>query len=124
MEMDEAKKLIKKIKADTVAGKLEWEMTELNPNIDVEEKYQVPLTTAKKDYHVQTVLKDTAVAHLQMQGELYYFWVESEGEIAQLRGELYRSPEMSHEMIELAKAIHTERGYKLKDLIDEYLEDK
>ena len=124
MEMDEAKALIKKIIADTKSGKLEWERAELSQNIEVKEEYQIPLTAVKKDYHFQAVLKDTAVAHLQMQGELYYFWVESEGEIAQLFGELYRSPEMTDLMIQLAMEIRAESRYKLKDLIDDYLADK
>jgi len=124
MDVEQAKRLIKKITADTKSGVLEWEKAELSKNIEVKEEFQVPLTAAKEDYHFQAVLKDTAVAHLQMQGEQYYFWVESEGDIAQLEGSLYRSPELSSNMIDLAFAIHEKTKFKLKNLIEDYLEDK
>ena len=61
MEMDEAKRLIKKITEDTKAGKLEWERAELSKNIEIKEEFQIPLTAVKADYHFQAVLKDTAV---------------------------------------------------------------
>lgn len=103
---DVAEPLVRKLVADTLSGAIIWERQEVDNNVEIPKEMQVPLTTARVDYHFSAELGNSTVCHFQHQNSLYFVWlVNDKGGFAYFSGGLYEMPGFSAGIIDLANAI-------------------
>ena len=125
MNDSEAKTLIKKLTDDTLNGTLKWEEVEIDSNIHIKPEFEIPLTTAKANYHYTVNFYETASAHMQFYGGLYYVWFTDGDEIAKFSDELFRGPQLIDMLITLGTTIHDQvegiAPSNLKKYIEAYL---
>lgn len=103
---DVAEPLVRKLVADTLSGAITWEKQPLDETVEIPERLQVPLTTARVDYHFTSEIGEGVTCHFQHQNSLYFVWIVNDnGGFAYFSGGLYEMPGFSNGIIDLANAI-------------------